>query len=249
MNKNLLFMTVFAYFLADNAAAGTMGSVVHPSKINWVGTFSIGPIWANPGAQQTLELTSQIDKTYTAYKPQNTLADGEVFLGIKRDLPYDLYTHLGIAGALTSQAGLSGQIFDDADSQFNNYVYGYHIQHGHVALKAKVFKDLEYSVFPWISGSIGVGFNRANGFHNQPLISEAVMQNNFGNYMQTSFTYTVGAGLQKIINSNWQAGMGYEFADWGQSHLNAASGQTLGEGLSLNHLYTNGLMFNITYTA
>lgn len=242
-------MTVFACFLADTAVAGTMGPVVQPSKMNWVGTFSIGPTWTSPGSQQTLQLTPQIEKIYTAYQPQNTLADGEVFLGIKRDLPYDLFAHIGVAGALTSQAGLSGQIWDDADSQFNNYIYGYHIQHGHVALKAKVFKDLEYSVLPWVSGSVGVGFNRSNGFYNVPTISQAVVQNNFGNHTQTSFTYTVGAGLQKIINSNWQAGIGYEFADWGQSHLNAATGQTQGQGLSLNHLYTNGLMFNITYTA
>lgn len=228
--------------------AGTMGPVVQPSKMNWVGAFSIGPTWTNPGSQQTLQLTPEIEKTYTAYKPQNTLADGEVFLGIKRDLPYDLFTHIGVAGALTSQAGLSGQIWDDADAQFNNYVYGYHVQHGHVALKAKVFKDLEYSVLPWVSGSIGVGFNRSNGFYNTPTIPQAVIQNNFISHTQTSFTYTVGAGLQKILNQNWQVGVGYEFADWGQSHLGSAQGQTQGQGLSLNHLYTNGVMFNITYT-
>jgi opacity protein-like surface antigen len=229
--------------------AGTMGPVSKPNKLNWVGTFSIGPTWTKPGSQETLQLTPQIEKTYTAYQPQSTLADGELFLGIKKDLPYDLFAHIGIAGALTSQAGLSGQIWDDADPQFNNYVYGYHIQHGHLALKAKVFKDLEYRVLPWVSGSVGVGFNRSNGFYNTPLISEAVIQNNFGNHTQTSFTYTVGAGIQKILNLNWQVGVGYEFADWGQSHLNAANGQTNGTGLSLNHLYTNGLMFNMTYTA
>jgi hypothetical protein len=78
------------------------------SSLPWVGTFSIGPTWTNPGSQQTLQLTPQIEKTYTAYKPQNTLADGELFLGVRKDLPYNLFTHLGIAGAFTSQAGLSG---------------------------------------------------------------------------------------------------------------------------------------------
>lgn len=249
MNKNLLFMTVFACFLADNALAGTMGPVVQSNKLNWVGSFSIGPTWTSPGIQQNIQLTSEIEKTYTAYKPSNTLADGEVFLGIKRELPYDLFTHIGVAGALTSQAGLSGEIWDDADPSLNNSAYGYHIQHSHVALKAKVFKDMSYVVLPWISGSIGVGFNRANSFHNQALIPQEIPQNNFSNHTQTSFTYTVGAGLQKIISSKWQAGIGYEFADWGQSHLNPVAGQTQGQGLSLNHLYTNGLMFNITYTA
>lgn len=242
MKLKLLFLSL----LSIPSYAGTMGDIQKPG-ILYVATFSIGPTWATPGQQQTLSLTPEIEKTYTAYKPSNTLADGEVFLGIKKDLPYTLFTHVGIAGGLTSQAGLSGQVWDDADPSFNNYIYGYHIQQGHVALKAKVFKDFHYSLLPWVSGSVGVGFNRAHGFYNQALIFEAIPQNNFGDHTQTSFTYTVGAGLQTIINSNWQAGIGYEFADWGQSHLNPALGQTQGTGLSLSHLYTNGLMFNLTY--
>ena len=245
MNVKVICLSLLCFPLH----AGTMGSEMQLSPLNWVGTFSIGPTWAQPGSQQTLDLTPQIQKTYTAYEPQNTLANGEVFLGVKKDLPYDLFAHIGVAGALTSQAGLSGQVWDDADAQFNNYVYGYHIQHSHIALKAKVFKDLKYSVLPWISASVGVGFNRANGFHNAAIISEAVVQNNFGNHTQTSFTFTVGAGIQKILTVNWQVGIGYEFADWGQSYLNRAAGQTQGNGLSLRHLYTNGLMFSLTYTA
>ena len=246
--KRLIF-SLFSF----SSYAGTMGLLTQESSIHWVGSFSIGSVWTMPGSQQTIFLTPEIEKAYTVYQPRhtltdsNTLADGELFLGIKKDLPYNLFTHIGIAGALTSQASLSGEIEDDADPQFNNYVYGYHVQHGHVALKAKVFKDLNYSVLPWISGSVGVGFNRANGFHNSPVIIEAVAQNNFTNHTQTSFTYTVGAGIQKVLTQNWQAGIGYEFADWGQSHLNRAQGQTMGAGLSQNHLYTNGLMFNLTY--
>lgn len=227
--------------------AGTMGEVVQfPS---WVSTFSIGPVWASPGRTQTLYLTPSIVKTYTASNATRTLADGEIFLGVQKTLPYDLYTHFGIAGALTSPVSVSGDIWDDADPTFNNYTYSFQLQHGHVALKAKVFKQTTYSLLPWVSGSVGVGFNRAYSFTNTPTIPEAIAQNNFGANTQTSFTYTVGAGFQKVINQNWQAGIGYEFADWGQSQLNAAQGQTLNSGLGLNHVYTNGLMFNLTYIA
>ncbi len=157
--------------------------------------------------------------------------------------------HLGITGALTSPVNVSGNIWDDADPTFDNYSYNYRLQHGHIALKAKVFKDTPYNIRPWVSGGIGVGFNRAYGFTNIGLIPEVIPQNNFGNNTQTSFTYTVGAGVQKTITEHWQAGVGYEFADWGKSQLNQALAQTQGTGLSLNHVYTNGLMFNITYIA
>ncbi|MGL6035737.1 MAG: porin family protein, partial [Legionella sp.] len=59
--------------------------------------------------------------------------------------------------------------------------------------------------------------------------------------------YTVGAGLQKSLNDNWQVGVGYEFADWGKSQLASAPEQTLNSGLGLNHLYTNGVLLNVTY--
>jgi len=88
MNKRLLLTMVLADMILVNAQAGSMGPLLQKNNIPWVGTFSIGPTWTTPGSQQSLQLTSQIEKTYTAYKPQNTLADGEVFLGIKKDLPY-----------------------------------------------------------------------------------------------------------------------------------------------------------------
>ena len=149
----------------------------------------------------------------------------------------------------TSNAKLSGNIWDDADSTFNNYSYSYQIQHTHVAIKGKLLADQGYWVIPWVSASLGVGFNDAHGFQNTPLISQAVTIPNFASNTQTSFTYTLGAGVQKILNRHWQIGAGYEFSDWGQSTLNRASGQTLNSGLNSNHLYTNGLLFNLTYIA
>jgi opacity protein-like surface antigen len=72
---------------------------------------------------------------------------------------------------------------------------------------------------------------------------------NFVSNTTTTFTYTLGVGLERHLNQHWQAGIGYEFADWGNSQLIRASGQTLNNGLSFSHLYTNGLLFNLTYLA
>lgn len=237
----------FIGILSIPAYAGTMGEIVNSTP--WVTSFSIGPVWSSAGSTQTLYLTPDIVKTYTANNSIRTIADGEVFLGIQKTLSHGIYTHFGIAGALTSPMKLTGNIWDDGDPTFNNYTYNYQILHGHIALKAKVFKDSPYSFKPWVSGSVGVGFNSAYDFNNTALNSETIPQNNFGNNTQTTFTYTVGTGLQKIINQNWQIGMGYEFADWGKSQLNRAAAQTINSGLSLDHLYTNGLLFNLTYIA
>jgi opacity protein-like surface antigen len=121
--------------------------------------------------------------------------------------------------------------------------------HTHLALKGKLLADHNSMIIPWLSASIGVGFNQAHHFNNTPIISEAIASPNFSNNTMTAFTYTLGAGIQRNLNTHWQAGIGYEFSDWGKSQLGRAYEQTLGSGLILNHLYTNGVLFNLTYLA
>ncbi len=102
---------------------------------------------------------------------------------------------------------------------------------------------------PYVSGSLGVGFNQAYHFNITPTIFAAVPAPNFTSNTTVAFTYTLGIGLQRAINAHWKVSAGYEFADWGKSQLGTALGQTLGAGLSLNHLYTNGIQFSLSYCA
>lgn len=246
---SVLSMTAFIMLSCTQSVAGTMGSIVAPKDWTWVGTISAGPVWESAGQTQTFYLTPGIIKTYATSNVTHVLADGEIFVGIQKNLPKMLQGQLGLAVAVTSNAKLSGSIWDDADSTFNNYSYSYQVQHTHIAAKGKFLADRGYWAIPWMSVSLGVGFNAAHDFQNTPLISQAVTMPNFASNMQTSFIYTLGAGVQKVLNQHWQIGAGYEFADWGQSQLSRASGQTLNSGLSLNHLYTSGVLFNLTYLA
>ena len=218
-------------------------------KSSGVATLSVGPVWESAGNTQTFYLAPNIEKTYAANHASHALVDGEFFLGIQKPIREKLDAQIGLAVATTGNASLSGTIWDDADSLFNNYTYSYQVRHTHVAIKGKLLADRGYFVTPWVSGSLGVGFNQAHDYSNTPTISEAVVMSNFASNTITAFTYTLGVGVERHLNLHWQAGVGYEFADWGRSQLNRASGQTLSSGLSLSHLYTNGFLFNLTYLA
>ncbi|MFZ4076904.1 MAG: porin family protein [Legionellaceae bacterium] len=246
-HAGLLLMTS----LTVVSASGLASPLMDLSKLNlpFVASLSLGPVWESAGDTQTFYLTPSIEKTYAAQHVSHALLDGEIFFGLQRPLREKLEGQLGLAVATTSQAKLSGYVWDDAQAQFNNYVYSYQVNHTHVAIKGKLLADRGYVVTPWLSGSLGVGFNQAHAYSNTPLIPEAVVMPNFTNNTTTAFTYTVGAGFQRHLNQHWQAGVGYEFADWGKSQLNRAPEQTLNEGLSLSHLYTNGFLFNLTYQA
>ena len=215
----------------------------------YVITLSAGPTWANGGETQTFYVSPSIQKTYTANKLTNTLFDGELFLSIERSLRSNLQGQLGLAVAATSNANLSGAIWDDADPRFNNFNYAYKIQHTHLAVKGKLLGEMGTVLKPYVSGSLGVGFNQAYHFNITPTIFAAIPAPNFTSNTTTAFTYTLGLGLQRALNAHWKVSAGYEFADWGKSQLGIAQGQTLGGGLSLNHLYTNGIQFSLSYCA
>lgn len=245
---NFLLRVMLTLMGVQTATAGTMGTISNPS-LSYFATLSAGPVWPiSAGKTQILTLTPEIVKAYIAKDSSQTIADGEFFVGVQKwSLLYNLQGQLGVAVATTSQVGLSGIIWDDAAPEFDNYSYQYKLRHTHVAIKGKLAADRGYIVTPWISGSVGVGFNQSNNFSSRPLIYEAVPTPDFTNHTTTEFTYTVGAGLQRTIARNCQVGIGYEFADWGSSYLGRAPGQTTRRGLDLNHLYTNGLLFSISY--
>lgn len=249
MNKNSAVIIMAANFLAASALAGTMGPVTAQPTWTWVSSFSAGLAWESAGNTQTFYVTPDIEKTYVAHQSSGALFDGEVFLGAQKALTQTLQGQLGLAVGFTSNASPGGVIWDDADPLFDNFTYNYKIQHTHVAVKGKLLADAGYWLIPWVSGSLGVGFNDAHGFHSALTLFQALPTPYFSSHTQTTFTYTVGAGVQKALNAHWQVGAGYEFADWGKSSLGRAPEQTQNSGLSLNHLYTNGVLFNLTYIA
>ena len=245
-----LFLSIAAAGVLGSAAfAGTMGSVMPAKDWTWVGSIAAGPIWARGGETQTFYLVPDIEKTYASRKSTNALASGELFVGIQKTGSSQWLGQLGLAAAITGNAKFQGVIWDDADSQFDNHSYQYKVRNTRVAVKGKLLLDKGYWLMPWVSASLGVGFNRAHEYSNAPLIFEALPNPNFVDHTKTTFTYTLGAGVQKALSAHWQVGVGYEFADWGKSELGRAPGQTMHTGLATNNLYTNGVLFNFTYVA
>lgn len=218
-------------------------------SLSWMGSVKAGAIWISGGDDQTFFLAPGIQKTYTAEDSSNSLSNIGILLGIQKTLAPTMQAQLGLAWVSTGTANLNGVIWDDADPQFDNYTYNYRLQHSHLAIEGKLLAEVGLIITPWINGSIGVGFNRANSFTNKPTVCGALPNPNFASNTATSFTYSIGAGIQREFNNHWQVGIGYEFADWGKSELGRATGQTLNTGISLSNMYTNGILLNITYVA
>jgi hypothetical protein len=210
-------------------------------------SISVGPSWSQPGATQTIALQPDVIDTYAHQTPINTLANGEVFFGIQRDLFQHVVGQFGLAFYISSPANLNGSIQVDGDPNFQNYTYQYRINHEHIALKSKWIFQQSLNINPYISGSVGVGFNRSYQYAVTPIIFQALPMPLFQSNTQTVVSYSLGGGFQRTFGQHITAAVGYQFVSWGASHLAPASGQTSAKGLGLSNVYSQGIEFNISY--
>ena len=231
----------------EESRISTPQAKVHPDEWTKVVTASIGFGWNNAGRTQTILLEPDIEKTYTATNMNGSIFQGEVFGGMQHKLSAHLLGQAGIAIAGATRAGFGGDVWEDANSELANYTYSYGVQHTHVAIEGKLLADMGLNFMPYINGSLGAGFNKAQHFTITPKLEEEVPAPSFQSHTTTAFTYTAGVGMQKTLNRHWQVGLGYLFSDWGKSQFSAAPGQTLNTAPSLSHIYVNSVLFNLSY--
>lgn len=210
--------------------------------------LSLGPIWANTGSTQALQLTSQVENTYVGSKVSRPLFEAAVFIGWVNNIHKNLQNQIGFTYQATSNTGVSGTIWQLSDPEFDNETYHYQVNHMHIAIKDKlVLHALSEYFQPFVNFSLGLGFNDASNFTNTPTISSVLPVPNFTNKTTTAFSYTLGAGFQKAVTSHLTLGIAYEFEDWGRYALGLAPLQTYNATLGNQHLYTNGLQLNVSY--
>lgn len=227
------------------AHAGTMG---RPPN-NYFISLSGGPSWTNAGKSQTIELQPDLVKAYVPENLTNSniLGNGEIYAGMQKSFFQQIQSQFGLAVYWSSFAKLNGFVQEDANPNFQNYSYQYKIDHWHIAAKTKWIAENAYNMNPYFSGSIGVGFNHSTDYVETPLIFQEIDAPPFQSKTKVSFVYSLGTGFQHTVNEHISVSLGYQFVSWGASALNRAEGQTTGNGLSLNNLYTHGIEFNISY--
>jgi opacity protein-like surface antigen len=245
MRLKTLFFGLILLCFATSAFTGEEG----PKPHDYFLSMSVGPSWTNPGSTQSIALQPDIINTYVPQNSSNTstLVNGEIVLGVQAHILQDIQSQFGLAFYASSPETLNGYIQVDGDPNFQNYADQYKIDHEHIALKSKWSFENASNINPYLSGSIGVGFNRSYGYSITPLIFPAVPMPPFKSNTQVALSYTLGAGFQHALSEHIAIAIGYQFVSWGSSHLAPANGQTSPQGLSLNNVYTQGIEFNLTY--
>jgi len=216
-------------------------------SLNHVISVNFGPGWGSNGRSQTVFIEQDLYKTYTAAHSNRNLVQGEIAFDWKKNIRNELYGQAGIALGTSSNASLTGNVWEDGSPEFNNFKYNYKLTHSYIALHGTLLTEKWHQFSPYISASLGLAVNQSHDFSLNPYISNEVPAPLFQSHSTTAFTYTVGTGIKTSINPHWQTGIGYAFSDWGRSQLAPAVGEALNNAPSLSHFYINSLVFNISY--
>lgn len=253
MKKSLLIWVYLLNVLAISSGQAqnptSASSHTLPPPPNFY-ALSFGPAWTQPGEMQTFFLFPDVQKAYNPNIHTRATILGEITAGYHGQVCNYFNGMIGLAIGAGPQIKLSGDIWEDGDPNFNEYFYDYHVSEWHIAMKGRLATrnlTVLQSVQPYVSASLGLGFNRAFDFSITPKDYANVPSPPFTNHTSSAFSYTLGAGLQKEINSNWQVALGYDFADWGKSNLSKATGQLLNSGLLLNHFFMHELQISLIY--
>lgn len=238
---SLLIAIVFSQTLS---AAGI--AMPYPTFV----TLNLGPGWPTSIQNEVIELLPNVSNRYISSNNTDAFLDGELFVGWQQKINNYKYlseSQFGLAYMITNGAKINGVIWQDNDARFDNETYAYRIKHSHVAFRGKLLTTPKKTYQGYFSGSVGIAFNTSYGFDNHPVISTVLPSPNFQTHTETDFTYTLSAGVQKILNPNWAIGMGYQFANWGKSRLSRAADQTMNTGPGFYRFYTSEAQFNLTY--
>lgn len=237
---------------SQGALAGAMGDVQSRTSLYQpLATVTIGPDFVQTGRAQTLTLLSPFQNHYTATHRSQTATDFGAFVGVERTFSPSLSTQLGASVYIDSQLTAKGHVWQFGVPKFDNFIYGYHIKPVRAMLTSKLLTTFpnHHSLHPYLSGEIGAAFNRAHNYHETPIVPLVTPMSPFSSHTETSFAWGVGAGIDYNVTQRVRAGIGYQFSNLGSASLGRTPAATTNQTLSLSHLYTNQLRFQLTYLA
>lgn len=208
-------------------------------------TVTGGLSWATGGENQYLYPSPLPDyQYYHSNSGITTAATGELFFGLQRLVAPQVIGQLGLGVAGLTDVNVTGTT--DVNGVADAYSYSYKVNSVRVEFKGKLISNYFQMLQPYLSASLGLSHNLSHDYIpvlNNPAVTPPLW---YASNAVVTFPYSVGVGVQKMINPNWQWAVGYQFADLGRSFLDGDD-VFLDQGLRLTHLYTNELLFSISY--
>jgi opacity protein-like surface antigen len=130
-----------------------------------------------------------------------------------------------------------------------SYGYSYNVVPRQMTLEARLFYQYKNIFHPYVLAGIGQAFNSVYFYQSAPP-PDTGNSPTFSNHNNTSFSYSVGFGVDVDVMENIRLGVGYRFQDFGTADLGRGNqnGNPFSGTLQQKHLYANAFVVQFSCT-
>lgn len=209
-----------------------------------------GGVWTgNLGKNQDLYIPN--NEYYKYHVSDRSDGNGvfDIFLGGEWEFCPQWAAQLGVGYTYMGSFSVGGDYEQGFDPQSSDiYTYNYRVRSQQVQAESKILFEMTRMLRPYIYGGLGASFNKASNF-NADYPEFLTFTREYENHTSSSFTWSVGAGLDVQALDCLRVGVGYRFADLGRVSLGQSyiDDTPVTDTLSQKHLYTNMVLGHISF--
>lgn len=215
-------------------------------------TVNAGAAFSNPGESKNFPANASVFSFYDYDASDTSRARflGGIFVGAEFLIqPEFLSMQAGLSYYQPVPFTLTGDVTQGVDvASENQYSYQYSIQSQQVLLESKLLYNVRH-YHPYITAGIGAAFNKSKDYEvdiDPPFTTFSIQ---FKDNTNTSFMYRIGLGIDVDITKNARLGVGYRYADLGETE----TGHGVIDSIATHHrllesrLYTNEILAQFTF--
>ena len=156
----------------------------------------------------------------------------------------------GIAYYQTDDFKVKGLVEPYSNPWIVDLNFDYTVNNQRIMFENKFIADLNQRFSLYLLGGIGAAINKASAFYEtarDPLVIPDYAAY-FADHTESSFSYSVGLGVEATIIGDLRASLGYQYSDLGEVSLgNMLSPNATSDTLSSDSTPTNEFLFGLTY--
>jgi opacity protein-like surface antigen len=219
--------------------------------ISAVAALRLGWDWAQVGKSQHVQLLNT-DPAPDLFKTSQANSNGFLyggFLGLEFPLKteVDLRWQTGIAYYQTTSFQTKGVDYFFSLPQFGDKSYSYKITNQRMMVENKLLYGFHDRIYVYGLAGVGVGFNNAYAYHERAIDPNTPANGVFNSNSVASISYSVGAGLDFVLASNWIMSLGYQFSDLGDVALGTYNNGNTSDTLKMPNTLTQELVLSLGF--
>jgi opacity protein-like surface antigen len=154
---------------------------------------------------------------------------------------------LGLSYHYITQMDANGVLAQGVTPPYPQFNYRYSINSAQLLAAAKFLHQWNELYYPYLIGGIGAGFNKASNYSTS-VPSYLTLTPDYSNKSSSSFSYSVGLGIDFFKFHPVTIGLGYRFSDLGQIRLGDGRirNREISSQLGQSHLYLNTFLIEMT---